>query len=92
MGHYSVAQVCAIDCIQRVESIKALGVTIIAVKLSIAQHIDNVLGACAHLTRPLTYVRPIRTLRHHGLPDDAIHAVYQAVVVTKLMAYVRLNH
>jgi hypothetical protein len=26
----------------------------------------------------------LRTLRHHGLPDDAIHIVFQAVAVAKL--------
>ena len=31
-------------------------------------------------------IRSARTLRHHGLPDDAIHAVFQAVVVAKRSA------
>jgi hypothetical protein len=42
------------------------------------QHVDNDLGACARTLLGL------RTFRHHGLPEDTIYAVYQAVVVAKL--------
>ena len=47
-------------------------------KFSVSQHIDNVLRACAQT------LFATRTLRYHGLPEDAIYAVYQAVVVAKL--------
>jgi hypothetical protein len=67
----------AISEVQRVETIKILGVTI-SRKFSVAQHIDNLLAACAQTLFAL------RTLRHHGLPEDAIHAVFQAVVVARL--------
>ena len=62
---------------QRVEAIKVLGVTI-SRTLSVAQHVDGLLAACAQTLFAL------RTLRHHGLPDDAIKAVFQAVAVAKL--------
>jgi hypothetical protein len=62
---------------QRVESIKVLGVTV-SRKFSVAQHVDDLLAACAQTLFAL------RTLRHHGLPDDAIHTVFQAVAVAKL--------
>lgn len=61
----------------RVEAIKVLGVTI-SRKFSVAHHVDDLLAACAQTLFAL------RTLRHHGLPDDAIKAVFQAVVVAKL--------
>jgi len=54
-----------------------LGVTI-SQKFSVAQHIDDLLAACAQTLFAL------RTLRHHGLPEGTIHAVFQAVVVAKL--------
>ena len=61
----------AIFGIQRVESIKALGVTS-SRKFSACR--QCFLGACARTLFAL------HTLRHHGLPEDAIHAVYQAVI------------
>ena len=67
----------AVPGFQRVETIKALGVTV-SRKFSVSQHVDNLLAACAQTLFAL------RTLRHHGLPDDAIHVVFQAVVVAKL--------
>jgi len=44
---------------------------------SVSQHVDNLLAACS----------PSRTVRQHGLPlpDDALHEVFQAVVVNKLI-------
>jgi hypothetical protein len=55
-----------------------LGVTI-SRKISIAQDVDDLLAACVQTLFAL------RTLRHHGLPDDAIKAVFlQAVAVAKL--------
>jgi len=67
----------AVSGFQRVETIKALGVTV-SRKFSVSQHVDNLLAACAQTLFAL------RTLRHHGLPDDAIHVVFQAVVAAKL--------
>ena len=69
--------VSPVSGIQRVESIKALGITI-SRKFSVAQHVDKVLGASAQTLFAL------RTLRYYGLPEEAIFAVYQAVVVAKL--------
>jgi len=55
--------------IRRVEHIKALGVSL---------DVDELLTKCSQSLFAL------RTLRHHGLPPDALQAVYQAVVVNKL--------
>ena len=67
----------AVSGVERVELIQALGVTINR-KFSVAQRVDNLLAACAQTLFAL------RTLRRHGLPNDAIHSVFQAVVVAKL--------
>jgi hypothetical protein len=67
----------AVPGFARVESIKALGVTI-SRKFSVAEHVEHLLAACAQTLFAL------RTLRHHGLPTGAIHAVFQATVVAKL--------
>jgi len=50
-------------------------------KFSVSQHVDNLLAACSQSLFAL------RTLRKHGLPDDALHElheVFQAVVINKL--------
>jgi gmma-aminobutyric acid receptor subunit gamma/cGMP-dependent protein kinase 2 len=62
----------------RVETIKILGLTI-SRKFSVSQHIENLLAACAQTLFAL------RTLRHHGMPTSALHAVFQATVVAKLV-------
>jgi hypothetical protein len=67
----------AVPDIPRVEVIKALGVTLTR-KLSVAQHVDQLLVSCAQSMFAL------RTLRHHGLPADALHTVFQAIVDSKL--------
>ena len=67
----------AVPGFSRVETIKGLGVTVRR-KFAVTQHVDNLLAACAQTLFAL------RTLRHHGLPDDAIHVVFRAVVVAKL--------
>jgi len=54
-----------------------LGVTF-NLKFSVSQHIDNLLAACSQSLFAL------RTLRQHGLPDDALHEVFQAVVINNL--------
>jgi len=67
----------AIPGFQRVDTIKALGVTI-SRRFSVSKHIDNLLVACSQTFYAL------RTLRYHGLPTHALHAVFQATVVAKL--------
>jgi len=67
----------AVPTIPRVKEIKALGVTI-SRKFSVAQHVNHLLVSFVQLLFAL------RTLRHHGLPTYALHAVFQATVVTKL--------
>ena len=67
----------AVPAIPRVEEINALGV-IISRKFSVAQHVNNLLVSCAQSLFAL------RSLRHHGLPTDALHTIFQATVVSKL--------
>jgi len=47
-------------------------------KFSVSLHVDELLTKCSQSLSAL------RTLRQHGLPPDALHAVFQAVVVNKL--------
>ena len=67
----------AVPDIPRVDKIKALGVTL-SRRFSVSQHVDQLLISCSQSLFAL------RTLRHHGLPTDALHAVFQATVVSKL--------
>jgi len=67
----------AVPTMPRVEQIKALGVTI-GSKFSVAQHVNHLLVSCGQSLFAL------RTLRHHVLPTDALHTVFQATVVAKL--------
>ena len=67
----------AFPSITRVESIKALGVTIHRT-FSVMQHVENLLAAYAQTTFAL------RTLRQHGMPTSALQAIFQAIVVAKL--------
>jgi len=55
-----------------------LGVTI-SRKFSVSSHVDELLAKCSQSLFAL------RTLRQHGLPPDALHAVFQAVVINKLI-------
>ena len=55
--------------IPRVENIKILGVTL-SRKFSVAQHVDLLLVSCAQSMFAL------RTLRHHGLPTDALRTLF----------------
>jgi len=66
-----------ISGLRRVESIKMLGVTI-SRKFSVSQHVDNLLAVCSQSLFAL------RTLRQHGLPNDALHQVFQAIVINRL--------
>ena len=67
----------AVPDIPRVEKIKALGVTL-SRRFSVSQHVDQLLVSCSQSLFAL------RTLRHHGLLTGALHAVFQATVVSKL--------
>jgi len=42
-------------------------------KFSVSQHVNNLIPACSQ-----------RTLRQRGLPDNALHEVFYAVVINKL--------
>ena len=61
----------------RAESIKVLGVTI-SRRFSVTEHVDNLLNSCAQT------LFAMRTLRHHGLPTNALHAIFHVTVVAKL--------
>ena len=61
----------------RVQSIKILGMTF-SRKFSVSQHVDELLATCSQSLFAL------RTLRQHGLPEDALHAVFQAIVINRL--------
>jgi len=47
-------------------------------KFSVSQHVDELLAACSQS------LFAVRTLRQHGLPDEALHAVFQAIVINRL--------
>jgi len=66
-----------ISVLRRVELIKMLGVTF-SRKFLVVQHVDNLLGAC------LQSLFALRTLRQHGLSNDALHEVFQTIVVNRL--------
>jgi len=67
----------AISGFERVELIKVLGVTI-SRKFSVAKHVGELLTSCAQS------LFAFRTLRQHGLHNEALQAVFQAIVVNKL--------
>lgn len=64
--------------IQRVEEIKALGITLTS-KLRMDQHIDNTLISCN------VQLQRIRNLRHHGLPKESLYDVYDMLIKSKIM-------
>ena len=64
--------------IARVSSLNILGVTVSS-RLSVADHVQNVIGSCAQTLHAL------RLLRAHGLCDSALQTVYRAVVVARLL-------
>jgi hypothetical protein len=61
----------------RQDTITALGVTFNH-KLSFKSHVDNLLAACARTLFAL------RVLNLHGMPNSAIHVIFQATIVAKL--------
>ena len=66
-----------ISLLQRVQTIKILGVTFIS-SLSVTLHVQCVIAACAETLYAL------RVLRKHGLCDDSLHDIFHAVAVAKL--------
>jgi len=64
--------------IQQVSSLKILGVAITD-KLSVSDHVQDVICKCAQS------LHVIRVLRHHGMNDQALQAVYRSVVLAKLL-------
>ena len=78
LNHAKSAEItCTISGFVRVELIKVLGVTI-SRRFSVAKHVDELLTSCAQSLFAL------RTLRQHGLPTEALQAVFQAIIVNKL--------
>jgi len=67
----------AVPGYERVEFIKALGITIIR-KFSISAHVTELLTNCARILFAL------RTLKQHGLPPEAVHTVFQAIMMAKI--------
>ena len=64
--------------IAQVSSLKILGVTVSS-RLSVADHVQNVVSSCAQTLRAL------RLLRAQGLRDAALQTVYPAIVVARLL-------
>ena len=64
--------------IARVSSIKILGVTI-SNRLSVNEHVQNVVMSCAQT------VHALRTLRNHGVMDTTLQIVFKSVAVAKLV-------
>ena len=63
--------------IARVQTIKILGVAI-SDRLSVNQHVMNVIASCAQTFHALL------VLRRHGLNKDALEEFFKAVVIAKL--------
>ena len=76
-----VLPVPAIPKIAQVELIKAIGVTF-SRQFSVTQHVENVL-ACAQILIALS------TLRQHGMPTSALHAVFKTTVGQVMDAILR---
>ena len=67
----------AVPSITRVDSIKALGVSITRT-FSVTLHVEHLLASCAQS------IFALRTLRSHGAPTNSLQAIFQATVVAKL--------
>jgi len=63
--------------VTRVDNIKILGVTIES-NLLVKAHVDNVLSSCSQSLHAL------RILRSRSLPDNLIHNVFSATIMSKL--------
>jgi hypothetical protein len=68
----------AFPSVTGVELIKILGVTI-SRRFSIARHVGVLMAGCAQTLFAL------RTLQQHDMPTSALHAVFQATLVAKIM-------
>ena len=72
-----VVPTLAVPGFERVDSIKALGITF-SQRLSLAKHVDNLLAACAQTLFAMS------TLKQHGLPTNALQIIFRANAVAKL--------
>ena len=64
--------------ILRVNSLKILGITIDNL-LNFQSHISSTITACSQMFFAL------RTMRQHGLPDKALHNIFQSKILSKLL-------
>ena len=64
--------------IERVTSLRILGV-IISNRLTAIEHVNNLLSSCSSL------LYAMRVLRSHGTPVSALHDVFRATVVAKII-------
>ena len=64
--------------IERVSSIKALGVTISS-QLSMSGHVTTLLNSCA------SELYALRTLKAHGMRQDCLHKVFRSTVLAQLL-------
>jgi len=74
-----------VEGFERVQHISVLGVTL-TYNLTMTTHNDNIITSCAHVLYGL------RTLRSHGMPPPALHAVFQSTAMAKVTyAYICLQ-
>jgi len=64
--------------ISRVSSLKVLGVTISS-QMSVSEHVSTVISSCAKS------IYALRTLRSHGMDNEALHMIYTSVIIAKLL-------
>jgi len=69
-----------VEClnIERVTSLRILGV-IISNRLTATEHVNNLLSSCS------SFLYAMRVLRSHGTPVLALHDVFRATVVAKII-------
>ena len=78
MRRGSVEQPPLLDGVQRVESMKILGVTF-RNNLSATPHVEEIIGACSGSLHAL------RILRSHGLSREALNVVAEATTISRLL-------
>ena len=64
--------------ISRVSSLKVLGVTMSS-QMSVSEHVSTVISSCAKS------IYALRTLRSHGMNNEALHMIYTSVIIAKLL-------
>jgi len=69
---------CLLYLALRIDLIKALGVVVNS-RLTVADHVDSTIAAC------VKSLYALKVLRSHGMPTLALHTVFQAVVLSKLI-------